>query len=122
MVIVEEEGRELLKSPAAGIQTDSDYEDIDEEYEDDGEGVALATASSSSSSRWSLSSIQSRIQTMFTQSSLSGSFSRMYSFISSAIWILTTSLILVGLPVLYAYDREQNAISMEREQQRFEAK
>lgn len=36
-----------------------------------------------------------------------------------AAWILTTSLLLVGLPLLYAYDREKSLVEYEKEQQRF---
>lgn len=36
-----------------------------------------------------------------------------------AAWILTTSVLLVGLPLLYAYDREKSLVDYEKEQQRF---
>lgn len=36
-----------------------------------------------------------------------------------AAWILTTSLLLIGLPLLYAYDREKSLVEYEKEQQRF---
>lgn len=36
-----------------------------------------------------------------------------------AAWIITTSVLLVGLPLLYAYDREKSLVDYEKEQQRF---
>lgn len=36
-----------------------------------------------------------------------------------AAWILTTSLLLIGLPLLYVYDREKSLVEYEKEQQRF---
>lgn len=69
------------------------------------------------------SSLTQRLRSLITSFSapffLQTFFARTYTFIASASWILTTSLILIGLPVLYAYDREQNLVSMEREQQKF---
>jgi hypothetical protein len=41
------------------------------------------------------------------------------SVIGNVAWMITTSVILVGLPVLYAYDREKNYEAYEAEQQRF---
>lgn len=34
-------------------------------------------------------------------------------------WIITTSALLIGLPLLYAYDREKSMLEYEKEQQRF---
>lgn len=36
-----------------------------------------------------------------------------------AAWIITTSVLLIGLPLLYAYDREKSLVDYEKEQQRF---
>lgn len=41
-------------------------------------------------------------------------------YLGNAAWIFTTSMILIGLPVLYAYDRERSMIEYEREQQKFD--
>lgn len=109
MVIVEEEKRTLL---GAGIEagSESEYEDVDE-----------AETNINYSNSWA-ARMRDRAGSWFHQSSLSNLFYRMYSFVSGAAWVITTSLILVGLPILYAYDREQNAVSLEREQQRFDSK
>lgn len=48
--------------------------------------------------------------------SASTSFAKMAG---KAAWILTTSLLLIGLPLLYAYDREKSLVEYEKEQQRF---
>ena len=40
-------------------------------------------------------------------------------FTGKTAWILTTSLLLIGLPLLYAYDREKSLVEYEKEQQRF---
>jgi hypothetical protein len=48
--------------------------------------------------------------------SASAAFAKMAG---KAAWILTTSLLLVGLPLLYAYDREKSLVEYEKEQQRF---
>lgn len=42
------------------------------------------------------------------------------AYLGNAAWIFTTSMILIGLPVLYAYDRERSMIEYEREQQKFD--
>ena len=54
------------------------------------------------------------------------SWSNIYNRVSSwgvvlgnLMWMMTTSVILIGLPVLYAYDREKNYEAYEAEQQRF---
>jgi hypothetical protein len=108
MVIVEEEKRELV---GVGIEagSESEYEDVDDSLNEN------------NSNSWA-ERMRERAGSWFQNSSLSGFFSRMYTFVSGAVWVITTSLILIGLPVLYAYDREQNAVTMEREQQRFDSK
>ena len=40
-------------------------------------------------------------------------------WIGKSAWILTTSALLIGLPILYAYDREKSMLEYEKEQQRF---
>jgi len=40
-------------------------------------------------------------------------------WIGKSAWILTTTALLIGLPLLYAYDREKSMIEYEKEQQRF---
>ena len=39
--------------------------------------------------------------------------------LGKAAWIITTSALLIGLPLLYAYDREKSLVEYEKEQQRF---
>ena len=48
--------------------------------------------------------------------SASSSFAKI---VGKTAWIVTTSLLLVGLPLLYAYDREKSLVEYEKEQQRF---
>lgn len=99
---------------------DDDYEDIDEErdeYEEDEEY-------SSGNGSWTNSIrrlIPSSFRRVFGNASAAAHrlFLSSWCIVGSAAWIITTSLILIGLPVLYAYDREQNLVAMEKEQQRF---
>lgn len=41
------------------------------------------------------------------------------SFLGNSLWVITTSLFLVGFPIFYAYQREQQMILMEKEQHMF---
>lgn len=122
MVIVEEEetGNVMeLRRRGAGIhyedEDDSYLEEDDSEYEDVDEDLPAAHTPFIERLRRSISGF-------FSASGLPAFGSRLYSIVASSAWVLTTTLIMVGLPVLYAYDREQNAVAMEREQQRFDTK
>lgn len=39
----------------------------------------------------------------------------------SIAWCITTSIVLIGLPILYAYDREKSMLEYEKEQKKLEA-
>jgi hypothetical protein len=116
MVIVEEEEQGTLQLRGNINEPDydeeSEYEDVDDEQAVDGGQVTGPSAF--------LASIYRTISQAFSASSLPRLASRLYTFISSSAWVLTTTLIMVGLPILYAYDREQNLVATEREQQRFD--
>lgn len=43
---------------------------------------------------------------------------RVWSVAGAASWVVTTSLILVGLPMFIEYDREQGMMAFEKEQQK----
>lgn len=62
-------------------------------------------------------SVRSRLS-MWSSKALSASIS-FAKMTGKAAWIITTSLLLVGLPLLYAYDREKSLVEYEKEQQRF---
>lgn len=53
------------------------------------------------------------------QSPVGASMWRFGSLAASMAWVVTTSLVMTCLPVLYAYDREKNVEAYEAEQQRF---
>lgn len=44
---------------------------------------------------------------------------RIAQWVGRAAWIITTSMLLVGLPLLYVYDQEKSLVEYEKEQQRF---
>lgn len=43
-------------------------------------------------------------------------------FIGNLAWIITTSTMLLGLPILYAFDREKSSLEFEKEQSKFDKK
>ena len=123
MVIVEEEetGNVMeLRRRGAGIH----YEDEDDSYleEEDSEYEDIEDESPSSRTTPFIDRLRRSLSGFFSASGLPAFGARLYSIVASSAWVLTTTLIMVGLPVLYAYDREQNATAMEREQQRFDTK
>lgn len=56
---------------------------------------------------------------IFSIESLRSRFSRFFSVCGNLAWIITTSVILVGLPLLFAYDREKAVEAYAAEQERF---
>lgn len=99
--------------------------DDDTEYEDvtDAEGVAstesiidrVAALSDIIPYAWRLRTRQLFRKTTFI-------CRRWTKYIGHAAWIFTTSMILVGLPILFAYDREKSTIEFEKEQQKYDSK
>lgn len=61
--------------------------------------------------------LRSRLS-MWSRRALSASIS-FAKVAGKAAWIITTSVLLIGLPLLYAYDREKSLVDYEKEQQRF---
>lgn len=102
VVIVEDSGLELSTGKALlegdEYEDEDQYEDIDEE--EDEEVIPTQEA------KW-YSKLAASMHSLLP-SSFSAMALRTYTFVASAAWVVTTSLIMVGLPILYAYDREQN--------------
>lgn len=116
MVIVHEirdEDEDFVSQLVDDYTTDDgeEYEEVDSDYEDEKKGLVSYVAGfiplrlRSRLSMWSTKALSASI-----------SFAKMTG---KAAWILTTSLLLVGLPLLYAYDREKSLVEYEKEQQRF---
>lgn len=95
----------------------TDDDDVDE-YEDaeDGEKGKFNLAFGFISSLIPVK-LRSRLS-IWSRRALSASIS-FGKMAGKAAWILTTSVLLVGLPLLYAYDREKSLVEYEKEQQRF---
>lgn len=88
----------------------SEHGDDDEEYTTDEEVEANRLSASSALGRW---------WQRLWQSPLAMSCWRLGSVAATVAWVVTTSLVMTCLPVLYAYDREKNVEAYEAEQQRF---
>lgn len=84
----------------------------DSEYEDYSEHEATSSSKTAVSRRPLFSFFS-------LPANLWGSLQRWGTVLGNVAWMLTTSVILVGLPVLYAYDREKQYEAYEAEQQRF---
>jgi mitochondrial import receptor subunit TOM22 len=91
--------------------SDEDEDDELEEYNNSKNGINAFFAS------FIPVRIRSRLS-VWSRRALSSSVS-LIKFTGKAAWILTTSLLLIGLPLLYAYDREKSLVEYEKEQQRF---
>lgn len=117
MVIV----HEIVDEEDFDAQILDDYTTDDEEYydgEDDGSyGRSQGRGPISFITNLIPSKLRSRLSIWSARAlSASTSFAKM---IGKTAWIVTTSLLLVGLPLLYAYDREKSLVEYEKEQQRF---
>ena len=96
---------------------DDDYTDVNEDEEYYSEEEAFESDARGQMQRPSISSrllgalkpaaLKKRLQGATTD--LAGKGWRVASVAGNLAWIVTTSMLLVGLPVLYAYDREKNA-------------
>jgi import receptor subunit TOM22 len=96
---------------------DDELIDSDAEYTTDEETFS---GSGSQSSRWLRflpASLRFRLVAFGKSAWSAGSV--VAAFLAKSAWIITTSALLVGLPILYAYDREKSMIEYEKEQQRF---
>jgi hypothetical protein len=96
------------KLSLSAVSTVSDSED----YED-------CTDSEEESMQTRHSAFISRITSFLSPSALRSRFGRLWTIFGNLAWIFTTSVLLIGLPVLFAYDREKNYEALEAEQSRF---
>ena len=95
-----------LSAVSSNSTTDSeDYEDCS-----DSEGESAQPGRST---------FVNRITSCLTPSALRARFGRMCTILGNLSWMFTTSILLIGLPVLFAYDREKNYEALEAEQSRF---
>ena len=119
MVIVQElHDEESLEAQLAAMkgvdESDGNYDDYTTDDEE-GEG------------EYDQASPKSRFAFLFTIPKRFQSFGRriwnasgnVMQVLGKAAWIVTTSALLIGLPLLYAYDREKSMVEYEKEQQRF---
>ena len=127
MIVEEEETGNVVELRRRHVYTDDNDDEYDQddsqesEYEDvDDEDVSSSEGTRPTSNL--LARLSSSLSNIFSTSGLPRLGARFYTFVASSAWVLTTTLIMVGLPILYAYDREQNAVAMERDQQRFDTK
>lgn len=117
MVIV----HEIVDEEDFDAQILDDYTTDDEEYYE-GEDADLEEDSQSKGPISFLTNLipiklRSRLSIWSARAlSASTSFAKM---VGKTAWIITTSLLIVGLPLLYAYDREKSLVEYEKEQQRF---
>lgn len=105
------------------VQNDS-FDDYTTEEDDGEEGDELMTDTfkKSKSCRWNVFaylplSVRRRLSALSLRA-WSTTFS-MAKWAGKAAWIITTSMVLIGLPLLFAYDREKSLVEYEKEQQRF---
>ena len=115
MVKVEE-----IFSGAAGLGTlddDAEYEDVSDVEEEASESILdrITALSDIIPFAWRL-----RARYLLRRTSLV--CQRWTKYVGHAAWIFTTSMILVGLPILFAYDREKSTIEFEKEQQKYDSK
>lgn len=114
MVIVQElhdeESLEAQLAAMKGVEEDEDddFTTDDEEYEE------LVSPKGRFAS---LFTIPKRVQALGHRIWTVGG--KLMHVLGKAAWIVTTSALLVGLPLLYAYDREKSLVEYEKEQQRF---
>lgn len=109
---------------AAAIMDEAEYEDVyegeehedDSEYTDASEDEDQESLESASGARTGVvTSLMHRIRrccrwpstSAFSWGRLRSRMSTVVSFAGNAAWIFTTSMLLIGLPVLFAYDREK---------------
>lgn len=93
-----------------------DYTTDDEEYEES-ESTGKFKGPISFLTALIPAKLRSRLS-IWSQRALSTSIS-LAKMAGKAAWIVTTSVLLIGLPLLYAYDREKSLVEYEKEQQRF---
>ena len=117
MVKVEE-----IFSGAAGLGTldndeDAEYEDVSDAEEASSESIVdrIFALSDIIPYSWRLRARHLLRRTSFV-------CQRWAKYLGHAAWIFTTSMILVGLPILFAYDREKSTIEFEKEKQKYDAK
>ena len=93
---------------------DEDFEELDEE---DGHYNGKFTGPFGFITAFIPAPFRSRFS-IWSRRALSASIS-FAKMTGKAAWIVTTSVLLIGLPLLYAYDREKSLVDYEKEQQRF---
>ncbi len=101
---------ESLEAQLAAMKATDDEDDFttdDEEYEPASPKSRLAI----------LFTIPKRFQAFGHRIWVAGG--NLMQVLGKAAWIITTSALLIGLPLLYAYDREKSLVEYEKEQQRF---
>lgn len=123
MVIVHEikDDDEEFNSQLINNDTIDDYTTDDGEDEEDFEVEESSAIGGRSKIMNLFSFIPLRLRnrlSIWSQRALSASIS-LAKMTGKAAWILTTSVLLIGLPLLYAYDREKSLVDYEKEQQRF---
>ena len=93
---------------------DEDFEELEDDYE---RGNGKLNGPFAFISAIIPAKFRSRLS-IWSRRALSASIS-FAKLTGKAAWIITTSVLLVGLPLLYAYDREKSLVDYEKEQQRF---
>jgi hypothetical protein len=128
MVLVQEVGRASSsanagsKLPGKGdtsgeenLDLDDYYTDEDEQIEDGSGGLSIAPKRNSTTINGQKTYVKgqkSQFIPLWLQKRVTGVWRRMcelYRLTRSLSWICTTTLLLVGLPVLFAYDRDKNS-------------
>lgn len=95
--------RELARQPASD---GDEYEDVDsDDYTDSEE---MDTPVSSGIARTYLNRVLAFFPRSWPRGKLSDNLMRLMKSAGNIAWILATSMIMVGLPVLFAYDREKS--------------
>lgn len=94
-----------VKTDAAGYEAVTDDEFVTESEDESRTPTALQTGAS----KWGVSPawLSKRFSTLWTVFLARGR--KLVLIAGHLAWIFTTSMLLVGLPILYAYDREKNA-------------
>ena len=112
---------QLVRNDSINDFTTDDERDFEEGEEEDEEEDEEEVDTKNSPMKFLSSFIPLRIRTrlsLWSERALIASIS-LAKFTGKAAWIITTSVLLVGLPLLYAYDREKSLVDYEKEQQRF---
>lgn len=104
---------------ATSINDDNEYEDIDG-VDDDAELLKSESLLDRIIALKDVFPYSFRRRTVRLFASTRALLAQSAVCLGNAAWIFTTSMILIGLPVLYAYDRERSMIEYEREQQKFD--